>query len=463
MLAAFQAVGLGGLRRLDSAEILACTRIAKNMSAIGYTGAEIALLLRALYLSASRQDVREVWWLFDRRHVGQLPRHEVEDRLKEILGDEVAPLLHKELDKLTRDRHRGATSSDDGTIGMGTGMQRVGFAEFAKLLAALAHGRSSETIAEYLKRSVSEMLDATAEGVVHAVHEVELVDPAVSVHLSPAQLAGAGAVAERLIGAGFSKAEASTAVHALFVQRDQRTICRLWGLFDAERAGCLDAASFNHAMGLLTRNVGAQALDELRKQMGFVDPDSVTLREFEALLRLLVPVDGGAPDLRKLNSSVQLSDILGGDGNVQRLHSFQRQRVARLGLRMRNFGYSPAAVQLVCRALFLTKLHNRDLWRLWRLFSRQDTERPLAYSQVRHVLALLSEDQSADDLLDLTKRVDADGSGTIEFEEFAVLLRAIDPKRIHAKRVEEVSGRAILAQFWRNSGAIFSRAYHLYR
>ena len=147
MLAAFQAVGLVGLRRLDSAEILACTRIAKNMSAIGYTGAEIALLLRALYLSASRQDVREVWWLFDRRHVGQLPRHEVEDRLKEILGDEVAPLLHKELDKLTRDRHRGATSSDDGTIGMGTGMQRVGFAEFAKLLAALAHGRSSETIA----------------------------------------------------------------------------------------------------------------------------------------------------------------------------------------------------------------------------------------------------------------------------------------------------------------------------
>ena len=54
-------------------------------------------------------------------------------------------------------------------------------------------------------------------------------------------------------------------------------------------------------------------------------------------------------------------------------------------------------------------------------------------------------------------------SGTIEFEEFAVLLRAIDPKRIHAKRVEEVTGRAILAQFWRNSGAILSRAYHLYR
>ena len=208
-------------------------------------------------------------------------------------------------------------------------------------------------------------------------------------------------------------------------------------------------------MGLLTRNVGAQALDELRKQMGFVDPDSVTLREFEALLRLLVPVAGGAPDLRKLNSSVQLSDLLGGDGNVQRLHSFQRQRVARLGLRMRNFGYSPAAVQLVCRALFLTKLHNRDLWRLWRLFSRQDTERPLAYSQVRHVLALLSEDQSADDLLDLTKRVDADGSGTIEFEEFAVLLRAIDTKRIHAKRVEEVTGRAIPGAILRaNSGAI---------
>ena len=36
-------------------------------------------------------------------------------------------------------------------------------------------------------------------------------------------------------------------------------------------------------------------------------------------------------------------------------------------------------------------------------------------------------------------------------------------KPVQQHLVEEVTGRAISAQFWRNSGAILSQAYHLYR
>ena len=89
-------------------------------------------------------------------------------------------------------------------------------------------------------------------------------------------------------------------------------------------------------------------LPELRAQLGFVDPTEVTLREFEAALRLLVPADGSAADLRKIDANVRMADLLGGAANVERLQSFQQQRAARLAQRMHNFGYDPAATTLVC-------------------------------------------------------------------------------------------------------------------
>ena len=100
------------------------------------------------------------------------------------------------------------------------------------------------------------------------------------------------------------------------------------------------------------------------------------MREFEAALRLLVPPDGSPADLRKIDANVRLADLLGGEANVERLQSFQQQRAARLAQRMHNFGYDPAATKLVCRTLFLTKMHNKDLWQLWRFFSKGQTEAP---------------------------------------------------------------------------------------
>ena len=180
-------------------------------------------------------------------------------------------------------------------------------------------------------------------------------------------------------------------------------------------------------------------LPELRAQLGFVNPAEVNLREFEAALRLLVPIDGSPADLRKSDANVGLNDLLGGEANVERLQSFQLQRAARLAQRMHNFGYDGAALQLVCRTLFLTRLHNKDLWQLWRFFTKGQTEVPLTLGQTRHLLSLLSEGEGPEKLDDLARRADANGNGAFEFDEFAVLLRAINPQAIRPTEVEAVS------------------------
>ena len=141
----------------------------------------------------------------------------------------------------------------------------------------------------------------------------------------------------------------------------------------------------------------------------------MTLREFGGLA---APGAQGRLGARPAQDPEQRAagGPLGGAASVDRLQSFQRQRAARLAQRMHNFGYDAAAMVMVCRTLFLTRLHNKDLWGLWRFFSRGRTETPLTLTQTRHLLALLS-DESPQRLDTLVTRVDADGSGSVEFDE----------------------------------------------
>ena len=137
--------------------------------------------------------------------------------------------------------------------------------------------------------------------------------------------------------------------------------------------------------------------------MGFVDQTKVTVQEFEAALRLLIPPDGSAPRLGSASDEMPLATVFGGAAQVSRLKPFQRQRASRLCQRMVNFGYSPEAVSILARALFLTKLHDKDLWSIWRLVHPRgsSTEVPLERSQAHHLLALLAEERDVDQVLEM--------------------------------------------------------------
>ena len=48
----------------------------------------------------------------------------------------------------------------------------------------------------------------------------------------------------------------------------------------------LEGKAFDEAIGLLTDAIAPAEVASLRAQMGFIDENSVTIREFEAALRL---------------------------------------------------------------------------------------------------------------------------------------------------------------------------------
>ena len=136
---------------------------------------------------------------------------------------------------------------------------------------------------------------------------------------------------------------------------------------------------------------------------------------------------------------------------------------------MKNFGYARDNISLLCKTLFLTKLHDRDLWGVWVMLHpkapvgaldeaaaanpssggtsksvrpKSSSEAPLEVDQVRHLLALLSEGEDREKVDKLVDRVDANRSGDIEFEELATLIRAISPANARAKELADVQVEA---------------------
>ena len=78
MLAAFGSLGLNRVRKLRTDQVIGIARISQNMKLAGFNDDEVSLLLRALYLEGTRHDMREVWWMFDRNRIGDIPRHDLQ-------------------------------------------------------------------------------------------------------------------------------------------------------------------------------------------------------------------------------------------------------------------------------------------------------------------------------------------------------------------------------------------------
>ena len=265
------------------------------------------------------------------------------------------------------------------------------------------------------------------------------LDLSILLRLSPALLPRAGGVVKRMLEANYLKPDINTAVDALYVNRDARHIARLWGLFDKSRSGEISSEVFDDAILLLTEGVSAADLPDARTALGFIHADKVAPREFELALKKLIPADGSAASLPKGTAvDIDLPALLGGTANVQRLQPFQRHRLTRVARRMKNFGYPAEAITQLTKTLFLTKLHNKDLWKVWQLLQPHDTEASLTAAQVYHLLTMLSEPRDVEQVALLIDKVDENQSGDIQFEELATLLRAVSPQLPRPSDVESI-------------------------
>ena len=268
LLTAATTVGVGGLLRGQLAPV---AKLAKNMRKFQYSEEEIMLFTRALFLDCTKQDRREAWIVLDRRRMGSMARSELLESLAEIFGPDAKALLHRELDRLPS--HQMSLMQD--------GEQMVVQSEFAELLGAIAVAYSKGSLVSYVAAEASEWAGTAFRGAGYASKACQQLDLDVVVRLPPHLLPQAGAVAERMLTAGYSAHEASTAVAALYAKRDPIAVARLWGIFDKHRNGHIPTAAFDAAMPLLTDVVVTEELPLLRKQMGFVDIDRVHMREFE--------------------------------------------------------------------------------------------------------------------------------------------------------------------------------------
>ena len=142
MLHALATVG-PQLLTLSMHQKFAVTRISRNMRAAGYQDKEINLLLRALYISETRQDLREAWWVVNRRHLPQVPRAELQSTLIDIFGLEARPQLVALLDKQPHRPQMGLSREAGLQLGGKSSEQQLAFMEFASVMAGLAAAPSS--------------------------------------------------------------------------------------------------------------------------------------------------------------------------------------------------------------------------------------------------------------------------------------------------------------------------------
>ena len=362
-------------------------RLTLNMRSLQYNENEVKLMTKAFFTSGTSQAAREAWDVLDRRRIGTIPGSDLLANLIDMLGPMAAEQLKTMISRLPS-AHISRLQS---------GEQMVTQAEFPTLCASMkasANELAPSQIGGFLAEEVTELATGAVRGVGHVGRALQALELPVLAKVPPPLLPRAGAVIERMLAAEYTPHAASTAVAALYGPRDARSLARLLGLFDLKRTGVLPVAEFERAMLLLTDVVSAADLPAVRTRLGFLDPTKVTLHEFEAAITLLIPADGSEPKLvedrmeSRMESQPALNKVnalLGGATNAQRLKPYERQRVVRLAERMTNFGYSQESVLLVVRVLFLTRMHDKDLWDVWRLLHRGGlpAEAPLEVEQVR--------------------------------------------------------------------------------
>ena len=150
MLHAVATVGPQLLLTLSMHQRIALTRVSRNMRAAGYRDEEITLVLRALYLSKTRQDMREAWWVVNRRHLPQVSRAELQSTLIDIFGLETRPQLVALLNKQPH-RPQMSLSRESGLqLDSTSSEQHLAFMEFSSVMAGLAAAPPSEGVLHFV-------------------------------------------------------------------------------------------------------------------------------------------------------------------------------------------------------------------------------------------------------------------------------------------------------------------------
>ena len=131
---------------------------------------------------------------------------------------------------------------------------------------------------------------------------------------------------------------------------------------------------------------------------------------------------GGSEGASQVWSSLSVLDF-----SVKlRISPLQLRKVGAVIQQMQAAEYSDEQINDVCRALFLDQ-SEEDMAVAWKVFDHAEMGY-LDGDEFKKALPLLGENVPPGEIDSLFKEVDTDGSGMIEFPEFCIMVRRMNPK-----------------------------------
>ena len=94
----------GAMSGGDRGRAVAAARIAHNMHEHGFADVEIKTFTRA-YSGGTKQDLREAFWIFDRKRHGEVPCTELEGLLVELLGVDSTEVVRRQMRRVVVSVH----------------------------------------------------------------------------------------------------------------------------------------------------------------------------------------------------------------------------------------------------------------------------------------------------------------------------------------------------------------------
>jgi len=154
---------------------------------------------------------------------------------------------------------------------------------------------------------------------------------------------------------------------------------------------------------------------------------TIDFDEFYGMMAQLNPMPGDLKSKQFSSNQATVSTVLSPDLAVK-LHPLQKRKAGIIIQQMMAAGYVESHCQAVCQALFIGGVSSAPCWKeAWEVFDT-DGSGELDADEFKGCLKLLGENVTEERATFLMERADEDRSGLIEFDEFVMLFRAMNPK-----------------------------------
>jgi len=297
-------------------------------------------------------------------------------------------------------------------------------------------------------------------------------------------------IIRKMIGAEFSEVKATACAKALFVDQSTDSLDAAFQCFVKESETQVSLDDFKKLMPLMVEDFPQEKLDDLVKEVDADGSGQIDSKEFGRLLLGLSgkqPFSFGVsmfkmpalampkmpempkmemPDMPKMPWSKQdgagteedakteeqpategeakeeekastkpwfdpgesVSGFMSAyNAGLPDLGPVEMVKVGKIMNRMTFAGFTPEKSQIVCKALFCP-VEEEDMRKAYDLF---DTEGDgvLSATEFTAMMPLLGEEMPDEKVAETLKKVDKDGSGQLEFDEFATLISLLNPKQ----------------------------------